>query len=69
MVADGAFKQHPRSTVGNAGVNCEVDGRVANAGVVNGVSGKANGVVEQRRTSVGRSSVSRSVGREWRYRQ
>ena len=61
MVANGAFKRHPRS-FGDAGVNCEVDGKVANAGAIDGVSGKANGVGEQRRTSVGRSSVASGAG-------
>ena len=46
---------------GNASVHCKVDGGVANAGVGDGVSGKADGVVRQRRIPVGRSSVGRSV--------
>ena len=46
---------------GNAGVYCRVDGGVAKAGVGDGVSGKADGVVWQRRTPVGRSSVGQSV--------
>ena len=46
---------------GNAGVYCRVDGGVAKAGVGDGVSGKADGVVRRRRIPVGRSSVDRSV--------
>ena len=45
--------------VGHTGVYCKVDGGVANAGVDDGVSGKADGVVRRRRTPVGRSSVGR----------
>ena len=54
------FKTTSQVDVGNTGVNCEVDGGVANAGVVDGVSGRANGVVEQRRIPVGRSSGGRT---------
>ena len=44
---------------GYTGVHCEVDGGVADAGAGDGVSGKAGGVAGQRRSSIGRSSVSR----------
>ena len=45
--------------MGHTGIHCGVDGGVAHAGVDDGVSGKADGVVRQRRTSIGRSSVGR----------
>ena len=45
--------------MGHTGVHCGVDGGVAPAGADNGVNGKADGIVRQRRTSIGRSSVGR----------
>ena len=59
MVVDGEFNDIPGRDLGHTGVHCGVDGGVAHAGVDNGVSGKADGVVRQRRTSIGRSSVGR----------
>jgi hypothetical protein len=53
----------------NAGVYCKVDDGVADAGMADGVSGKADGVVRQRRASVGRSSVGQSVSQGQRYRR